>query len=979
MSDFSLWQRKIAAWLHDLPDKVLDVQGHPAKAKEAVRRVTKLDNADVSSLQEIVKPSDHIASAADRECIDRPASGYRPVVQFDGWVYHPLSGEPYKVVDDVNGFAQAAPAMTDVIDDLLGRAREEAKTAYWVLWRLMQERLAARDASWDYLPATTRMPDIPIWAHMDAASAVEGALPRPAHLIFQIGPVQQFIAPSRRSQDFWMGSYLISFLAWHAMRPIVTKLGPDAILYPDLRGQPLLDADPELGQHWTDRLSTDRRLRSIASLPHRFVALVPTEDAEDLAHECQDAVDNTWEAAASDVARSLHRWSGSMWSPDQQWEEQISGFWRTYYAIHPWPEPPDGGGLEWARLAKAEYDGLFPDPSDDQFDEAFKFFTGDRARSSQVQIGTAYSRLYGLADRFSESVKATRHFERADQEGELCTCCGQRSVLGSGPTASRPQVRKLWGSIAESLQSQGRHREVKPDGKERLCAVCAVKRFAQSESQVVDACIDGEERFPSTSTIAAADFVTELIATATEIADGPEPQGHPLLEALAAFVAKLDASAFPDTAKHSRLRRHKMAIEAIGDDGLRRSLHTLLNYDGDVFFPHFFVKERHLNDFGAQANAWLGDLPGFRQAQATLLEAATSANIRAPGRYFAVLAFDGDEVGKWLSGTNAPELQDIIAEEIVGQDWFAGEWDEVLDHRRLVCPSFHKAISAALRDFALHLAPQIVEEQYPGKLVYAGGDDLLALVPARRALDLAHALRFAFTGQGHWSDGTWIPDPDRADGFVRKAGRRILCLMGSEASASVGIAVVHHSSPLIRAIRTAQSECKTAAKEDYGRNAVAISVLKRGGAPVRAGGHFVCDDTHLVPAISKAIDLFEDQHVGSLSRGLPSRLQSEAQLIIGLTPEAQEAEFTRVLDRQIALPRPRRGATKEEKTQLARLQQKKTDLRDTCLSLMRAWRKQPGQSQLVPGDAGLARPAAPYEELVNWLLIARFLTVGGEE
>ncbi|PSQ91056.1 MAG: hypothetical protein BRD57_05385, partial [Proteobacteria bacterium SW_6_67_9] len=61
-------------------------------------------------------------------------------------------------------------------------------------------------------------------------------------LLVTIGPAQAFIQQARKTQDLYWGSALLSHLAWAAMTPVVAQHGPDAVFFPDLYGQPLVDA-----------------------------------------------------------------------------------------------------------------------------------------------------------------------------------------------------------------------------------------------------------------------------------------------------------------------------------------------------------------------------------------------------------------------------------------------------------------------------------------------------------------------------------------------------------------------------------------------------------------------------------------------------------------------------------------------------------------------------------------------------------------
>jgi CRISPR-associated protein Cmr2 len=155
-----------------------------------------------------------------------------------------------------------------------------------------------------------------------------------------------------------------------------------------------------------------------------------------------------------------------------------------------------------------------------------------------------------------------------------------------------------------------------------------------------------------------------------------------------------------------------------------------------------------------------------------------------------------------------------------------------LDAERAVSPSRHMAISSALNSFALTLAQDIVENRCKGKLLYAGGDDVMALVAVDDLLACLTLLRAAYGG---------LPVPDALaaslrldlDGLKLGGGHalldgRLLRLMGEHATASAGAIIAHHSAPLGAVLRRLR-EAEKRAKNKGGRDAFAITLMKRGG------------------------------------------------------------------------------------------------------------------------------------------------------
>jgi CRISPR/Cas system-associated protein Cas10 (large subunit of type III CRISPR-Cas system) len=229
-------------------------------------------------------------------------------------------------------------------------------------------------------------------------------------------------------------------------------------------------------------------------------------------------------------------------------------------------------------------------------------------------------------------------------------------------------------------------------------------------------------------------------------------------------------------------------------------------------------------------------------------------------KYYAVLCMDGDDMGQWVSGVKTPPLECVLADKAWryfqnGKDGLGG-WkpatagtvnglpSDAKSVRRPLSPGFHAALSEAISDFGLYCAGQIVEA-FGGQLLYSGGDDVLAMLPAAKALDCAFALQCALRGeipQGcpravrEKLEGLFEFFPDAA-GFLRcrNAGKDEtlrpnwpLMVPGNRATASVGIAIGHVRSPMQDTIQAAR-DAESAAKAVTGKSAFCLSVLKRSG------------------------------------------------------------------------------------------------------------------------------------------------------
>jgi CRISPR-associated protein Cmr2 len=212
-------------------------------------------------------------------------------------------------------------------------------------------------------------------------------------------------------------------------------------------------------------------------------------------------------------------------------------------------------------------------------------------------------------------------------------------------------------------------------------------------------------------------------------------------------------------------------------------------------------------------------------------------------KYYAILALDGDEMGKWISGSKSPAMGHCLSPKAA--KYYQENAPDFLEAPRAVTPSWHLQFSEALGNFSLHAAQRVVEA-FNGRLIYAGGDDVLAMLPATEALSCARALRAAFRGEKSLNSiGEGLLFNIQHDGYLQlhpdsgaQAGDQAKLLSdpvkfpaivpGPAADVSVGIAIAHFKSPLQDVVKAAQTAEKRA-KNDLGRGAVAISLFKRSG------------------------------------------------------------------------------------------------------------------------------------------------------
>ena len=281
-----------------------------------------------------------------------------------------------------------------------------------------------------------------------------------------------------------------------------------------------------------------------------------------------------------------------------------------------------------------------------------------------------------------------------------------------------------------------------------------------------------------------------------------------------------------------------------------------------------------MREIGGDSDAswWAKRLPGLLDAAADSgdedkqrrAEHLVKCVLRQPGTkteietYYALLLMDGDRMGRILSG-DEDEDSDGPGCAISYLDSFHPQVRDGFEARarenpalkeyggqtRAISPNRHLAISGALNDFALHVVPEVIEHEYLGRVLYAGGDDVMAMLPVADLLPAMRRLRYAYSGHDphdasiDWKTARASRELVCKDGFAllpprsgRKPGsgsrRGHLMRMMGGATASCGAVVAHHQAPLTAVMRELR-EAEQRAKNEGGRNAFSLTVVKRSG------------------------------------------------------------------------------------------------------------------------------------------------------
>lgn len=318
--------------------------------------------------------------------------------------------------------------------------------------------------------------------------------------------------------------------------------------------------------------------------------------------------------------------------------------------------------------------------------------------------------------------------------------------------------------------------------QERLCGIGILKRVgSEVDDFEVGVRRSGRRRpvFHSTSHVATAPLRTRIGALGDDALDAVDEYARTILEMVPAESRR--GLTLSRGARISARIQHPFTAERV-ETSTVFGAHAL---DGRVLHRGQIqaLVEDYVVDDKRDAPAAINKISA---ALAHLLLRLGVSDDAVPAYYATVLA-DGDGMGAALDAV--------------------GRTAGVEGHRR---------VSAVLDEFSR--ACRSIVEAHAGSLVYAGGDDVLALLPLHTVLAGVRALH------------------DRFGEAMREVFAE-LKIDGAPPSLSVGVGIAHHLDDMADA-RALAHQAERAAKSLDGKDALAILVQMRSGGALRAVGRF---------------------------------------------------------------------------------------------------------------------------------------------
>jgi CRISPR-associated protein Cmr2 len=904
----AFWQAKIWGLLHDPPLKALRsskemgeegawdllecMQGwvspkQPEKHKQSELNATWLKYVGLCDL---------IAAASDRSTVGRLPAQYSAVsYSSEGLeIRHLLSGKEQTIQIEQWHKSLTTPGRTEftreqerqVIPESI-RTCKDARKVFWWFWRCYPQALAKDLPELHLLPAETRLPDASLWSHVTMTSAMAGALAgyysdpsdypkkgasfkrsRPHIATFTFTPVQELIKASRKMRDFWAGSWLLHYLSAKVCWDIAWKYGPDTFLYPCLYAQPLIDywllnQYSDFGE-WIKR--PDEQQLLTAGFPNVLVLILP-----DNGLELQASTSNPVRAAMSHAASSLEQeWKRLskevlewLQRRDNAWKDISLNLWNSSLKAqwqHYWVALPIGdrntsltqspreteGYQSWTKkqndFARPPIELLLPDeqrlievifniPSTTEAsevpDEPDKVTASSSVRGKypNLNVGSWWAGLFDQTRRSLSAVKNARSWQIPAAFGPRSTVSGVGSVVHPIYDPAKPD----WATEGQTSDFWS-HQVGLFDGIEELNASEVLKRGLH---KILSASV-----FPEI----AGQWRTALYSP--DLSSGVAGWLHKLKkaeewEAIQYFCNACEqiGQKFPWTVQDS---------ESPGN--LNWGIPWITAHHPGWLNPRLLNAGWLIDDFdSSDPEAKQRELQNLRDYIATLFRPGNN-----PTDWYVLAAGDGDGMSNWLRGTELNSYRDYIPLALQRQlskmpEEIRQPFEAFLAVKKRMGPSTHSALSRALLDFSNQLVPYLTEERYAGRLIYGGGDDVLAYTNLWEWDSWLWDIRQCFRGdkdpQGEFNNPGhyWQCKDSSTCGSI---ANRPLFTMGDTATISFGIVIAHHSVPLAIALENLW-EAETEAKEHicyapelYKKDAVQVRVLYGNGNILKATSKF---------------------------------------------------------------------------------------------------------------------------------------------
>lgn len=798
------WNHKFVAYMHDPVDKVFFIPGHETRSGKILSEF----GLDLPN-DRFWKFADAMASGFERGQVPSFSNNENENGAVD-FLKHPVITHPtskntqlkLELPDYLLGLKPATAAETvnnavvKAIEEFIGKTEEQtgysgkfqgdpelfAKARFFythlgLRFKLAEENVAALGGLWHRIPADSRFPDHSIWQHNALTSAfyscmeLSGTPDDTGMMVFSITPVQEFIGRARKLRDSWTGSVILSWLAFEGIKWVCENLGPDHVLYPSLIDQPLMNE--YLESCWKmDDINSFNSTRNIASFPNKFLFLVPLGMSHDIADGIKKHIHKEWVKLCTLGEKKLLSVLGMSGPRKNRGNDQSEKQRQMVEHIHEMfqRQAHDFWDLTWSSTKILNKEDL--------------------AETEKFLPLKSYEKQLDVLEIFNQMIKDKPHYDKSGR-GVLYSVTHSltQSVLAASKTIKQVTRKEETGE---------------------KCHLCG-------EFEILHA-----DRY--TGDIKAVEYKKKVDGFWMNLRDkwGREADFGNNSEKLCSLCL---------------LKR--ILYRCFESKGWNNGEEHILfkTFDENTLYPsttemalHYYFERNGIDNKQRAADAQaLHDDPD---------DSPKGMKLKNRDKYYAILIMDGDRMGRLVNGqtlasTWSSILHPDMYEKLTHRNFskkYRENWSKLFDQypQRLLTPSIHAAISESLGDFAIYGVASIVNN-HAGKLIYAGGDDVCAVLPVDNVLKAAREISNYYTStfqviseQGDICEvkNSWKVSPGKLSTNLGA---------GDDISISAGVLVCHHKENLSLMMKQAHSLLEEQAKAGAGRNACAVELRKRSG------------------------------------------------------------------------------------------------------------------------------------------------------
>ncbi|MEM2856545.1 MAG: type III-B CRISPR-associated protein Cas10/Cmr2 [Candidatus Nitrosocaldaceae archaeon] len=912
MSNNDFFKKKIAALLHDSPNKPWIISGclkssggHEEDAKSIACKLFENEIKDLMD-DEDVKSADVLASSFDRWILSFLMEGkynHSAFTTKDVKLFNPFYNEkPYEIRLNSPKDYQYDKQLSNFVRDINIIHKQVLPKGDWHLAYITFY------AIYEYIwckyfgtpgPADTRIPTHTVFDHTYATAStlnivgkgkVDGFM-----VAIDLGSVQNFIAASRKLRDLWASSWLTSSLAWSIILPFIKNFGPDVLVLPTARGNPffyhtLVCMLNKQGVKIDDNLKEAAKLAGYeinlgypqhAVVPATVTLILPSTtshpdnaklDMKELPYKLELSDKNKLAEFINELY--ICRWGQLVESIFETISTigEFNTLRRVLDEIRLKDSPPlslrvavteiksDLSSKEASKQAYLEYHKAFQ-----KLSYALREAAGLKVSPSVLLNLTEYTKNYQQRTNVNEPRFYT------------CSVCGEVPAVPKSLDIAQQinsNVKEENMIIIENIGGQLRG--------ERLCLYCLIKRLLTTRNafpRVLETLLEDHKnphlpRFPSVASVAAINFKKavvdaykkkpEVIGPLNEVIKSREDISHvayrpeqELLEQINNFNGEnlqvLRALVIRD-AEDLLLVGEQRAVVS----GLARGVREIL--PSARLNTYYALIKGDGDDVGKVISGNIGDvkaIPSFENLFKYL--STLTPNKKLSDILYSIGNNKLDEAAKSLSKEveNIQELLELLKGSLRIESEDEDKWKKKL----LVSPAYHANLSRSLMILATKISEEV--SRVGGFVVYSGGDDVLAVSPVEAALNVILKIRRLYKGeQGFLKQ-------DNVENFVPSLG---------DLGQSFAITYTHYRYPFSRALAVCMNALEEKAKnvvwvdsnkqKSIAKDSLTVVYVPRGGNQIQATLPFRAKDDQIGELVKMMIHVLEIVEEGVISSSL---------------------------------------------------------------------------------------------------------------